>query len=136
VLLDGRDITDTPLEVAGTTDISGLRVVLTSRVTTVSGRVTDEGGKLVRDCSVVVFAEDAARWTDRSRFVATVRPDLDGRFEVTGLPPGAYLIVALEYVEDGAWGDPEFLESLRVHATKLALAEDEKRTVDLRLGRM
>lgn len=28
-----------------------------------------------------------------------------------GLPPGEYLAVALDYVDEDAWNDPEYLES-------------------------
>ena len=136
VLVGNRDITDTPLEITGGADIDGLRVVLTSRLTNVSGTVTDKDDKQVKDYSIVIFAEDATRWTGRSRFVATARPDLSGRFEIAGLPPAAYLIAALNYIEEGTWEDPEFLEWLRARATKLALVEDEKRSVELTLVRI
>ena len=71
-----------------------------------------------------MFAANAGKWGEGSRFVRTTRPDQQGRFRIAGLPPGEYLAVALEYVEQfgeqldptgryGAWDDPEYLESLR-----------------------
>jgi hypothetical protein len=133
VLLDGRDITDRPLVFTGHEDISGIRIVLTSRTTTVSGRVTDARGQPERNYTVVVFAENAARWTVRSRFIATGRPALDGRFTITQLPPDSYLIAAVEYLEEGESSDPDILESLRARATRILLAEGESATVELKL---
>ena len=43
------------------------------------------------------------------------------------------LLAALDYVEDGAWNDPEFLESLRQYATTVQLAEGGSQTVALKL---
>ena len=135
VTLDGRDVTDTPMVFAGTEEIAGVHVILSNRTTKVSGRVTDERGRDVSDCTVVVFPEDRARWTWRSRFIATARPDFDGRFSITALPPASYLIVALEYLEEGDAFDPGFLDLLRARAEKVTLDEGESRTIELKLLR-
>lgn len=37
--LDGEDVTDTPLDFSGKGALSGLRIVLTDKLTMVSGRV-------------------------------------------------------------------------------------------------
>jgi hypothetical protein len=133
VRLDGRDITDTPLVFAGTEDIGGIRITVSNRTTTVSGRVIDNRGQAVKDCAVVVFAEDPGRWAAPSRFIATGRPGLDGRFKISRLPPAPYLIVALDSLEEGEASDPEFLESLRAKATRITLTEGESTTVDLKV---
>jgi len=39
--------------------------------------------------------------------------------------------VAVDYVEDGQWNDPEYLETLRRYARKLTLTEADTRTVSL-----
>jgi hypothetical protein len=49
------------------------------------------------------------------------------------LPPGDYLAVALEYVEDGSWNDPEYLESLRRYAVQVTLGEGASETVALKV---
>jgi protocatechuate 3,4-dioxygenase beta subunit len=135
VVLDGRDITDVPLEVRGTEEINGLQVVLTSRVTEVNGGVTDAKGQPVHDYAVVVFAEEAARWKWPSRYLFTARPDQQERFKIANLPRGRYLAVALEYLEDGQSEDPEFLESLRLSATSFTLDDGETRTLALKIRR-
>lgn len=135
VVLDGRDITDTPLTFIGTEELTGIWVVLTNRTTKISGRVTDERGRDVSDCTIVVFPEDRARWTWRSRFIATARPGLDGRFTLGALPPASYLIAAIESLEEGDAFDPEFLAWLSTRATRLTLDEGDSTRIELKLVR-
>ena len=73
--------------------------------------------------TVILFPEDSARWTDNVRSIRTTRPDQSGAFEFRLIPAGDYLLAAVEYVQDGDWYDPEFLQGLREHATKMTLAE-------------
>jgi len=53
---------------------------------------------------------------------------------VTGLPPGNYLAVAVEYVEQGAWRDPEWLARAAKTATKFTLDEGGTQRLELKLG--
>ncbi len=134
VLLDGTDITDTPLEFKGAEEVNGLQIVMTDRVTQVSGGVTTEKGEPTRDYTVVVFPDDSEKWQFQSRYIKSARPDQDGRFEIRGLPPAQnYLAVAVDYLESGEAGDPEFLDRVRDRATKLALADGESKALDLKL---
>jgi hypothetical protein len=80
-----------------------------------------------------VFPPDAARWVGSSRFIGTARPDQNGRYRVSALPAGEYLAVALDSLDEGESGDPEFLESLRGAATTLTLGDGEMKSVDLKL---
>ena len=57
-----------------------------------------------------------------------------GHWRMRALPPGEYLAIALEYIEDTAWSDPDYLESLRQFATKVTLAEGASQTVSLKLA--
>ncbi len=136
VLLDGRDITDTPLDVHGTEEVTGLEVAVTNRTTEIGGTVSDAKGDPVQDYTIVVFAEDAARWRWPSRFVRTARPDQSGNFKIANLPAAKYLVVALDYVEEGESDDPEFLELLRSRGTTFTLAEGETRALQLKLFRL
>jgi len=133
VRLGGRDITDTGIVFTGTEDVAGIQIVLSDRPTTITGRVLDQRGDVVDDCAVVVFAEDPARWTWPSRFIATGRPDLDGRFTITGLPAGPYRIIALEYIDEDEAADPEFLATLRAAATRITLTDGESTAVELKV---
>jgi hypothetical protein len=130
----GEDVTDTPISLEPGVNIDGLRVLLTRATTTVSGAVRDDRGNLVVDATVVVFPADDTKWGVTSRFIRSTRPDTQGRFEVRGLPPaGGYRITAVQGLEDGQAYDPEFLSSMRDQAERLALAEGEQKTLELRL---
>ena len=99
----------------------------------IGGQITDEKGAAVADGTVVVFPSEAEKWTEDSRFVRSARPDQEGKFQIRGLPPGEYLAVALEYVEEGMWNDPEYLDSIRRYGQKLALGDTDSQTLTLKL---
>jgi hypothetical protein len=101
----GRDITDTVADLASGEELGGVQVVLTDRLSTVSGQLVDQKGAPVADDTVLVFADDLQRWTDGSRWVAAARPDQRGQYQFRGLPAGPYLAIALDYVEEGIWND-------------------------------
>jgi hypothetical protein len=83
---------------------------------------------------VVVFADDPSKWSYGSRFVRTVRSDAGGTFSVTALPPhDRYLAVAVDYLEDGEFADPEFLQRIRSASTAFALGEGGRASIDLKL---
>lgn len=133
VTLDGVDVTDTPMEFTRE-DIGGVEILLTSRAGAVRGTVVSAAGEPVRDYAVVVFAVDRARWVYPSRYMALARPDPEGRFEAKGLPPEDYLVIAVPSITGSGWQDPEFLERLRVDATRLLLTEGQSRAIELRLS--
>jgi hypothetical protein len=131
ILHDGRDVADTPIESKSGDVLSGVQVVVSNRVTRISGQLVDTKGAPLVDGTVIVFADDSAKWSDDSRWVRAVRPDQDGRYQIQGLPPGDYLAVAVDYVEDGIWNDAEYLESIRRYAQKVTLGEAEMRALAL-----
>jgi hypothetical protein len=133
ILYNGREIIDTPIEVRGGDEMNDVQVVVSSRVTTFSGELADEKGAAVSEGTVLVFPDDASKWIEESRWVRTARPDQQGRYQIKGLPPGEYLAVALNYVEDGSWNDPECLESIRRYAQKLTLSEGDTKSAALKL---
>jgi hypothetical protein len=128
-----RDISETPLELKSGEQLSDVQVVVTNRVTSVVGQLTDDRGGPLPDGTIVIFADDPAKWGAASRFVRAGRPDQEGHYEIKGLPAGEYLAVAVDYVEDGMWNDPEFLESLRKYAQRLTVADASTQTVALKL---
>jgi hypothetical protein len=135
VFLNGQDITDTPMEFPAGQTISGAQVVLTKKSTTLSGLISDSKGNPVLDATVIVFPADEKLWTFQSRFIKASRPDQDGRYRVAALPAGtSYLAVALQGLEDGQAGDPEFLASIRDLGTKVELGDGETKSVDVKLS--
>jgi protocatechuate 3,4-dioxygenase beta subunit len=135
VLLNTQDITDTPLEFTPGQTVSGLQIVLTDKLTTVIGAVTNTRGQAVTDATIVVFPADEKLWMFQSRYIRAARPDQDGRYTITGLPAyDDYLIVAVQGLEDGQAGDPEFLAGIKGGATALRLNEGETKSADIKLA--
>jgi protocatechuate 3,4-dioxygenase beta subunit len=134
VRVNGADVTDSGIEFKPGEAVSGLDIVLTSKLTEVKGAVTAAGSQPVKDYTLVVFSDNPDRWTaPSSRYIASARPDQEGRFQVKNLPAGGYYAIAVEYLPQGEWNDPEVLERLRPTATKFTLGEGESKVLDLKL---
>lgn len=133
VLLNGTDVTDAGIAFKQGEPVTGLQVVLSTTSSSVNGGVTDDHGKPVADYAAIVFSDDPARWGYMSRHVAMARPDQQGGFQANNLPPGRYLAVAVEALEEGQETDPEFLERLRSLATPFSLGEGEQRSISLKI---
>jgi hypothetical protein len=129
--VDGLDMTDTPIDFRD--DVDGIEVVLTQKLTELSGRVTDARGAAVTDAVVIVFADDPEK-RGRSRYLMTARPDQDGRFRVRGLRPETCVAIAVEDLEPGEESNPELLEELKPRGTRLRLGDAESRTLNLTLS--
>jgi hypothetical protein len=134
VSIGGQDVTDTPMEFTSGQAVSGAMVTLTKKVSTLSGLVTDAKGNPVLDATVVIFPSNEKLWTYQSRFIRAARPDQEGRYRVTALPAQDYLVVALQGLEDGQAGDPDFLATVKELASKLEIAEGETKTADVKLS--
>jgi hypothetical protein len=133
IQLDGRDITDEAIEARSGDALGNVQVIINNKINVVAGTVTDAKGAVTADGTVIVFADDGGRWLEDSRFVRSARPDQQGTFQIKGLPPGDYLAVALEYVEDGSWNDPEYLESIRRYGQRVKLLDSGSQTIALKL---
>jgi Carboxypeptidase regulatory-like domain len=134
VRLNGDDVTDAGVEFKSGQDISGLELVASSKQTEITGGVTASNGSALKDYTVVVFSDEPPHWSlPFTRWVNGTRPDQEGRFRVRNLPPGSYNIVAVDYIEAGAWGDPELLDRLKSRAKRITLSEGGAEKVDLKL---
>jgi len=120
-----------PTDLAG--GLSGLTIVLTDKLTEVSGQVTDARGRALKDYAVVVQPSDPKPAPAMTRYLRVVRPDQDGRFRVRGLPPGAYEATAIESLEQGRQFVPDVQARLRDSSTRFTLREGETRALDLKL---
>ena len=93
-------------------------------------------GNPAGDVAVIVFPADERLWLPQSRQIVTSRTDSAGRYELSAVPPGEYLIVAPEDVEQGEWFDPSYLDQIRSRATKIRIEEAGERTQDLKVASM
>jgi hypothetical protein len=127
------DVTDTGIVFRPAETVDELQIVMSNRLSIVSGSVTTDRGAVAKDYSVVIFADDPNRWGPTSRFLRSARPDQQGQFEIKGLPPGNYLALAVEYLEEGQDRDPEFLQQMRPLAISVQLADAERKVLTLRI---
>ena len=132
IALDGQDITDKALDV-GDQNVDGVRITMTDKLTNVSGRVTDSKGGAVMQYVVVVQPTDDMDPAVASRFVRIARPDTNGEFELRNLRPGRYAATAIEALEQGRQGSPDFRRELRRGAREFSVKEGEAISLDLRL---
>jgi protocatechuate 3,4-dioxygenase beta subunit len=134
VLHESRDIIDQPVTLSGSETLSGVQVILTTRLTTLTGGVTDANQRPTRDYVVIVYPEDLEKVKPQSRYVRIARADQDGRFKVTGLPPGNYLAAAVDFLEEGTEQDREFLERIRASSVRVELSDTTPQSLTLKLS--
>jgi len=132
VIMNDSDVGDTGIEMPPNATVDNVIVEMTNHVGEASGHVTDADGSVVRDCFVIVFAQDPVHWTVQTRYLSISRPGADDLYQAR-LLPGDYYAVAMADVETGAWTDPEFLSQARDRATKFSIGDGDKKTIDLRL---
>jgi protocatechuate 3,4-dioxygenase beta subunit len=116
--------------------LTDVEVVLTDRVTDLSGRIVDEDGRTAVDAHVIVFSTDRGSWYPASRFVRQVTTAQDGLYRLIGLPSGSYYATAVTRLPvDGeeAWQDPAFLDTLAFRATMVTLGEGQRQALDLKV---
>lgn len=135
IVAGGRDISDAPLAVTPDADVVDLVVTMTDRVTEITGLLLDSAGRPAPELTILVFPTDKAQWgRDSRRRPPSTRPGTDGRYRLTGVPPGEYFIVAVSEMAPEEMYDTGLLESLIPSAMKLSLAEGEKKTQDFKLA--
>ena len=134
VMVGGVDVSDTPIDFKSTQDFKDAQIVLTDKITEVTGKVGGAATGAVLDYTVVIFPDDQTKWTGPSRFIRSARPDQPGMFKIGALPPDTrYLAVAVDYLEEGEANDPEFLTEMKARASTLSLGDGESKAVDLKL---
>ena len=60
--------------------------------------------------------------------------DANGAFNLTGIPPGAYMVFALPVPAVEEWGDPEVRRRLQSYGKSLDLGPGKRQTVELVLA--
>jgi hypothetical protein len=133
VLFEGRSLGDVPVEFRGTEELIGVQVILTNQHPTLSGTVVDAQNAIVSDCYVLAFPESQARLRNASRWARMSRPDRQGRFMIDDALPGAYLVVAVDDLDDTEWLNAVYLNQFRGRAVRVTLGDRENKTMTLPL---
>ena len=137
VMFDGEDVTDRGIEFTPGRSYEGIQVIFSQKTTDLSGLVTDERGKPVLDATVVIFPANKDLWTYTSRYMRSLRPDTNGRYNIKSLPPSDdYLIIAVQNLEQGQFSDPDFLTRAREEAKSFSLNEGETKAFDIKLSKL
>ena len=132
---NGLDATDSGIEVKGAEAIAGIELMVTSRATEITGAVTSADGAVVKDFTLVVFAEDADKWTlPATRWITGARPDQDGQVRIKAMPAGSYYAIAVDYLPQGEWNNPETLDRLKARAQHFVLTDGEQKRLDLKIN--
>lgn len=132
-LYEGRDLADTPLELASGA-VSGVVLTFTDRPSGFTGAVR-AGAKPDGAAVVLAFPADDTLWSANGsapRRIRTARAAEDGTYVFPVLPPGEYYLIALREDVMDAFQDPAFLQSIAPSATRVRLLEGDRRTQDLR----
>ena len=131
VTANGQDVMDRPVDL-GDADLANIVVTLTDRGTEIMGAVRDARLQTVTGAAVIVLPASSTSWTpNRTR---RTRASTNGQFAIAGLPPGEYLIVAVDDVAAEGWQDERVLAQLRTLATRLSLREAESTSIQLRIS--
>ena len=128
----GQDVTDQAIDLKPGQDVDNITILLTDRSTEISGTVRDAKSTGIAGLAVIAFSSDPQYWGPQSRHIQAVRTDQSGAFRLRSLPPGDYLVVVSDNVEQGEWFDPAYLEQVRTGAKHVSIADGEKTTLDLK----
>jgi Carboxypeptidase regulatory-like domain len=127
VTANGIEAVENGFPVNGPTTVD---VVLSAHSGSIEGTVADSNGNGVADAAVVSFP--ASGKVGRPDAYETVKTDTAGHFEMPGMTPGSYVIVALEELQ----ADPRnaaFFTKYADKGVRVDLDESERKSVTLNL---
>jgi len=103
-----RDVMNDGLRVDDAGNIPPLEIVLGTRSGTLTGTVVSEKQKPQANATVLLIPDAGRRrWYDSFLIANT---DITGRYVLDRIPPGDYIALSWEEVEEDAWMDPEFIK--------------------------
>jgi hypothetical protein len=132
VEIAGRESVDNVIDIKSGPALDGVKVVVTNRFPTLTGRITDDKGVDVEGI-VVLFPADEARWKGMNDNIRHARTDQTGIFRLATVPPGDYLAAALETMQPWQAADPEFLATLKDRASRVTVREGQPSQLSLKL---
>ena len=132
VSVGGTEVADVPFELRPGQNVDNVTIVLTDRSTELAGTVRSAQNAGTAGITVIAFSTEPQYWRAQSRRISTSRTGATGEYRLRGLPPGDYYVLAAEDVEQGEWFDPAYLDGVKDKATRVTLADGDKKTLDLR----
>ena len=132
-VVSGQDVLDLPFEFTAEQDVTGAVLTMADRSSELTGTLTDSTGKPALDYMIVVAATDSRYWGPQSQRVAMTQTDPEGKFWISSLPAGSYLISVVLDPEPGAIYDPEFLRAIARTSVPVTIIEGGTVTQNLRV---
>lgn len=133
VTIDGRDVTDTAVELRSGQHLERVEMTLTDKTNEINGTLASEQGAPATEYTVLAFSTDSAFWQPQSRHIATARPDQTGHFRIRGLPAGDYYLATVDPAQQGEWYEPAYLEERRLGAARVTLGDGDTKTQDFKI---
>jgi hypothetical protein len=135
ILHDGRNLLDETIDFKGGETLADVQIVVSDRVGALTGSAVDAQGTRLSDYFVLVFPEEADSVARLRRLAKAGRSNQKGDFTIENLPPGAYLAVAVDDVEDLMPPTLENLDRFRPDATPVTIEAGRTTTATLKLVR-
>ncbi|MCC7125546.1 MAG: carboxypeptidase regulatory-like domain-containing protein [Acidobacteria bacterium] len=135
VISGGRDVIDEGIDMAPGRVLEDVDIVLTRKITELSGVVTNDRGQPVTDAWVVIFSANPDLWGFGTRHVRVVRPDTNGKYTTRVVAGDDLRVLAVSGIaESGELTDPEFLTRATAALPRTTIAEGERKTLDVRVA--
>jgi hypothetical protein len=129
----GKDAFGTPLEL-GADDLAGVVVTFGDQPIEITGAVSVGGAASGGEAQIAVFPADVQAWIAggmSARRARTTMTSTSGNYRIAGLPPGEYLVVAVNPDVQIDLQDSQLVSALARAATRVTLAAGDKRTLPL-----
>jgi hypothetical protein len=133
-MLDDRDLADAATDFTNMPTTGSLLITYTDRRSALSGTLQQASGAPSSDVFVIAYTTDRRLWTQSSRRVQAVRPDVAGRYFFGDLPPGEYHLAVVTDIDADEWLEPGFLERLLGSSLRVTIGEGEQHHQSLRIG--
>jgi hypothetical protein len=130
--LNGRDVSDTPLELDAE-DVGNIVLTYSDRPTEIIGTARGNG-EPDEMATILVFPAQPNLWINHGptpRRFKTVRAGAGGVFRATSMPAGDYVVVGVHGTFPSEWQDPAFLRKLMALGTRTTVADGEIKTLDV-----
>lgn len=106
-----------------------IQVVLGTNAGTLEGVVLDKLRNPIVGATVALIPDPARR--QRADLYQNATSDDAGKFQLKGIPPGDYSLLAWEDIKNGLWRDPEFLRRHEASGKPLRIPENGRETVEI-----
>jgi 5-hydroxyisourate hydrolase-like protein (transthyretin family) len=112
-----------------TRDSKGLNILIASDSGQLSGTVMNDDRKPAAGIQIALIPE---RLRNRADLFKSAVSDLDGRFQISSIPPGDYKVFAWDAIEPYSWFDPGVLKSFEDMGTAVRVEPNGKQSIQLK----